>query len=134
METVMPAKSMADSADRFCSASAAFLPPRRRTSWWYIVLPSRFLSPFPRYRVSYPSLCPFVLSLALPLLSPIFPMSFSSSRDVRVVAIHLSVHLSISVCVFYSPRDRANGWDYHLLLLLRGLRIYPGKWITFVLL
>lgn len=45
METVMPAKSMADSADRFCSASAAFLPPRRRTSWWYIVLPSLASSP-----------------------------------------------------------------------------------------
>lgn len=60
METVMPAKSMADSADRFCPASAAFLPLRRRTSWWYIastlsralphppLLPLPFSLPCPR--------------------------------------------------------------------------------------
>lgn len=67
LETVMPAKSMADSADRFCSASAAFLPPRRRTSWWYIVLPSRFLSP-----LSPPTLA-FILPSCLP--SALFVLS-----------------------------------------------------------
>lgn len=65
VETVMPAKSTADSADRFCLASAAFLPPRRvvlrgGTSFLLLPSPSHFLI---RFCVLLFSLC--VLSLSL---------------------------------------------------------------------
>jgi len=79
----MPAKSMADSADGFCSASAAFLPPRRRTSWWYTSTLSRFLTPRPSHsRIHPPFLLPCPLrppsgisSLYPPLPSPAFHRS-----------------------------------------------------------
>lgn len=109
METVMPAKSMADSADRFCSASAAFLPPRRRTSWWYIVptLP-RFLTPRPsRSRIHPPFLfpCPLRPSPSLPLsvrlsparsLPPILLLSLCSSP--AVVSLLLRVCAPLPFC------------------------------------
>lgn len=112
---MMPAKSMADSADRFCSASAAFLPPRRRTWWWYIVLPSRFLPPpsppLSRYNIPYPSLCPlcplsgisslpFSHTLPFSLPSLVLPASLCLSLLAVTFGLSRSIYLSISPSPF----------------------------------